>query len=234
MHQALTSTPPPAWPPPGTKPPPSHFPRLGLIGTPGPGDVKPGWLNLPVHATFRGRRPRAHLAFAGGTKATLVDEPACKITEPSPSPVSMDSLDELDAWWMRQGRTDQVAVESAIQNGRHAASNGQPWYNQRDRSGRPIGIWHAVEELDRGVTLFNRGEAWLEWTWLIYAAKGIVEPVRRSWSAGVLSEPGLVRASGHRAFPVPPPFHLSLLIADAAVFGQTTPDPDQPGMVIRV
>ncbi len=233
MPHARTSTPPPVWPPLGTKPPPSHVPRLGMAGTPGPGDAKPGWYALPVHATFRGRRPRAHVAFAGGSKATLFDEPSRQIIEPSASPVPMDSLDELTAWWNRQGGTDQVAVDAALLHARRAAAEGEPWYNQRDRSGQPIGLWHAVEELDRGVTLFNRGEAWLEWTWLIYAAKGIVEPVRRSWSAGVLAEPGLVRASGHRAFPVPPPFHPSLLIADAAVFGQTTPDPDQPGMVIR-
>jgi hypothetical protein len=205
-----------------------------------PGQPLPPRYIPGLHASWRGRRPRVTLtARSSGDETTpvgrpILDQPRVVQPEALPALVDPTRITELEVWWHQQPGAPQDIVATAMSQARRYADQLRPWYNRRDADGRPTGLWHAVEELEIGVNLFNGGAAWLEWTWLIYGPDGIIEPVRRSWSAAVAAEPGIARACGHRSIPHPPPWHPNLLVADAAVVGQTTPDPDQPGMVLRI
>jgi hypothetical protein len=142
-------------------------------------------------------------------------------------------IDHLEQWWREQGGLGHPALRAAFALARRRAAVSRPWYNLKNRHGHRVGLWHDVEELERRTTLFNSEEAWLEWTWLVYGPDGIIEPVLRAWSSSLNSQPGIARAGGFRAFPKPLKYHPSIIRRIGAVWGQTTPDPQRPGMLLR-
>lgn len=231
--------PPTVWPPPGVIQIPRGLAPWEKDPTQHPGSRLPPRYCPEIHETWRGRRPRATCTFRPAQGSDVqVQEPTSQIKlprrpEPAPGHVDARIIPVLESWWLAQPCSEAATIREAFSRARRLARQHRPWYNRRDPQGRPIGIWHAVEELEAGVTLFNGGVAWLEWTWLIYSPRGILSPLRRSWSSALRSEPGIARASGHRSVRTPPAWHPALLARDCPVFDQTTPDPDQPGMVIR-